>query len=170
MGSDATPEIGAGVFIGVSLHGPGLNSHGMYPRGVYNGAAERTLTDSLKSACDADGKTHGEMASKGTSALAIRFRRQRPHACVVSQALWLSFWGLHFIASVGGTMTDLLLASQNWKKSMAAPKIASADHSGRASSPRERLAKSRADSGDASHVNETGNGIQATSYNPEFEA
>ena len=53
---------------------------------------------------------------------------------------------------------------------MAAPKITTAHHSARAPSPREGLTKSRADSGDASHVNQTENGIQATPYDPEFEA
>ena len=53
---------------------------------------------------------------------------------------------------------------------MAAPKITSPEHSARAPSPRERSTKSRVDRGDASQVNETGNGIQATPYDPEFEA
>ena len=53
---------------------------------------------------------------------------------------------------------------------MSAPKITSPDHSARAPSPRERLTKSRVDRGDASHVNQTENGIQATPYDPEFEA
>ena len=67
-------------------------------------------------------------------------------------------------------MTHIILASQNGKISMAAPKIASADHSARAPSPRERLTKSRADRGDASHVNETGNGIELDHYYSEFKA
>ena len=53
---------------------------------------------------------------------------------------------------------------------MAAPKLTSADHSARAPSPRERSTKARADRGDASHVNETGNGIEPDPYVPEFEA
>ena len=53
---------------------------------------------------------------------------------------------------------------------MSAPKITSADHSARAPSPRERLTKSRADSGDASHVNQTGNCIEPDPYDPKFEA
>ena len=53
---------------------------------------------------------------------------------------------------------------------MAAPKITSADHSARASSPRERLTKSHVGRGDASHVNETGNDIELGPYEPEFEA
>ena len=57
-GSDATPEIGAGVFIEVGLLGPRLNLRRHVPsEAVDNGADERTLTDSLKSACWADGKT-----------------------------------------------------------------------------------------------------------------
>ena len=53
---------------------------------------------------------------------------------------------------------------------MAAPKITSADHSASAPSPKERLTKSRVDRGDASQVNQTEKGIQATPYDPEFEA
>jgi len=53
---------------------------------------------------------------------------------------------------------------------MAAPKITSADHSAHAFSPRERLTKSRVGRGGASHVNETGNGIEPDPYDPEFEA
>ena len=53
---------------------------------------------------------------------------------------------------------------------MAAPKITSPEHSARAPSPRERSTKSRADRGDASHVNETGNCIDPDPYDPEFEA
>ena len=57
-GSDATPEIGAGVFIGVSLFGSRLNlRRHVTPEAVGNGAAERTLMDNLKSACEAYGKT-----------------------------------------------------------------------------------------------------------------
>jgi hypothetical protein len=53
---------------------------------------------------------------------------------------------------------------------MSVPKITSADHFARASSPRARLIKSRVDRGDSSHVNETENGIQATPCDPELEA
>ena len=53
---------------------------------------------------------------------------------------------------------------------MFAPKITSADHSTRAPTPRERSTMSRADRGDASHVNETGNCIDPNPYDPEFEA
>ena len=53
---------------------------------------------------------------------------------------------------------------------MSAPKITSADHSTRAPTPRERSTKSRADRGDASHVNETGNCIDPNPYDPGFEA
>ena len=48
-GSDATPEIGAGVFIAVGLLGPRLNLRRHVPsEAVDNGAAERTLTDSAQ--------------------------------------------------------------------------------------------------------------------------
>ena len=63
-GSDTTPEIGAGVFIGVSLFGPRLNLRRRVTlEAVDNGAAERTLTDSLRNACEADGKTLSGMPS-----------------------------------------------------------------------------------------------------------
>ena len=63
-GSDTTPKIGAGVFIGVSLIGPRLNlRRHVTPEAVDNGAAERTLTDSLRNACEADGKTLSGMPS-----------------------------------------------------------------------------------------------------------
>ena len=53
---------------------------------------------------------------------------------------------------------------------MSAPKITSADHSARTSSPRARLTKSHVGRVDASHVNETGNCIDPNPYDPEFEA
>ena len=57
-GSDATPEIGAGVFIEVDLLGPRLRLRRHVPsEAVDDGADERTLADSLKSACEADEDT-----------------------------------------------------------------------------------------------------------------
>ena len=167
LGSDATPEIGAGVFIEMGLLGSRLNlRRHVTPEAVGNGAAERTLTDNLKSACEADGKTLSGMPSGVQRYLCPSDKASQCRSAPGPVAIIL---GPPDCPS-GGSITVFMQTSQNWKISMAAPKITSADHSARAPSPRERLTKSRVDRGDASHVNETGNGIEQDPYDPEFEA
>ena len=127
-GSDATPKIGAGVFIRVSLIGPRLNlRRHVTPKAVDNGAVERTLTDSLKSACGADGKTLSGMPSGVSryicpSDMASKLTPPRYRSAPGPVAVIL---GPLFDCPSGGIITVFMQTSQNWKISVAAPEITS---------------------------------------------